>query len=694
MLGISFSNPVACSAVVVSWQCLSDHLPLPACVAASVHAILTPRSSQVDSGLSLKFESGARSNKHVFDLKTSKRVYYLATKTEEEMNKWVACICSVCGLKMREEEPENGSRGNRYSPQPSAEKSPTPSPHVFASVSATSSTRTAQHAGSPGSNHRINNNSLDVVALNYSVPRATNGAAKEPREGVEGSGPYIPISECHTGKPAATPATSKENRPSNQPTTQATTLASSGSNRCKSNLAVPLASKTGKATSHVLLADEFYDVPRSSASRPAADWDTFPKDDKNRASSRSCSASFEAKSSRTTAGLGSRIRCESGPGDGEVGAGKSHPTIRRSATPTTEYMNSSDIPDFAADLSGSKAPPPRPPKPATLSRSKLEPEHASAAPSNDAYDLPKSTGERVTPSKSLEKQRRTASARVAPTPDPKTLPDLLDKTVEKPVLSSVERKTIDSYDFPATTKVHVIESDILDAPVALHPSARVEAGRHPYSNSAPGFKATKDSVFIYDYRPSLPTSNDDPLIHSPCDGATGDVSAVDRSPRTPNSGFSEVTPPAVDRNLKPRRKGSDSDTTASPTTPNPFRLKPAPDGKRQSSGTAAAVTRPRKPRVLPEGPELQYLDLDLDSDNSSPRTPNLVAADHQNSCSTLKDAAPYVPPNIVLTSSSSLPTSSPSSSSQSTVYKTVDFIKTDALNTLRSKVEEEHRNPQ
>lgn len=105
-------------------------------------------------------------------------------------------------------------------------------------------------------------------------------------------------------------------------------------------------------------------------------------------------------------------------------------------------------------------------------------------------------------------------------------------------------------------------------------------------------------------------------------------------------------------------------------------------------------TRPtRKPRAVPEGPELQYLDLDLDSDNSSPRTPNSVSADHQTSASTVRESQVYVPPITIVTSSSTLPSGSPSAS-KSTVYKTVDFVKTDALNTLRHKVEEGHRNPQ
>ncbi|CAG7724809.1 unnamed protein product [Allacma fusca] len=43
-------------------------------------------------------------HKYTFNLRTPSRVYYLAADTEPEMNKWVTCLCQVCGLKTVEEE--------------------------------------------------------------------------------------------------------------------------------------------------------------------------------------------------------------------------------------------------------------------------------------------------------------------------------------------------------------------------------------------------------------------------------------------------------------------------------------------------------------------------------------------------------------------------------------------------------------
>lgn len=53
--------------------------------------------SQVDAGL--RFENNKQRYQHMFSIKTPKRDYYLAAETEEEMNKWVDCVCHVCGLK-------------------------------------------------------------------------------------------------------------------------------------------------------------------------------------------------------------------------------------------------------------------------------------------------------------------------------------------------------------------------------------------------------------------------------------------------------------------------------------------------------------------------------------------------------------------------------------------------------------------
>ncbi|KAJ6220169.1 hypothetical protein RDWZM_005981 [Blomia tropicalis] len=126
---------------------------------------------QVDAGLQLEIRK--ENFEFMFDLRTTKRVYYLVASSDEDMNKWVECICSVCGLKMEAVQnelallpPMAELSEERYSPQPSQSDSiqlqtaPTPPPPP----------PTSQHSN---------------VVVNLHEPSLN----------------YIPISECYTGKP-------------------------------------------------------------------------------------------------------------------------------------------------------------------------------------------------------------------------------------------------------------------------------------------------------------------------------------------------------------------------------------------------------------------------------------------------------------------------------------------------------------
>ncbi|XP_028832235.1 GRB2-associated-binding protein 1 isoform X2 [Denticeps clupeoides] len=51
---------------------------------------------QVDAGLT--FNKKDLEHSFIFDIRTIDRVFYLVADTEEEMNKWVRCICDICGF--------------------------------------------------------------------------------------------------------------------------------------------------------------------------------------------------------------------------------------------------------------------------------------------------------------------------------------------------------------------------------------------------------------------------------------------------------------------------------------------------------------------------------------------------------------------------------------------------------------------
>ena len=60
---------------------------------------------QVDIGLTA--ENGRRRYEFMFDIKTPKRIYFLAVDSHEEMTTWVQMVCSACGLTSTKDD-ENG----------------------------------------------------------------------------------------------------------------------------------------------------------------------------------------------------------------------------------------------------------------------------------------------------------------------------------------------------------------------------------------------------------------------------------------------------------------------------------------------------------------------------------------------------------------------------------------------------------
>ncbi|KAK2817182.1 hypothetical protein Q5P01_025373 [Channa striata] len=57
---------------------------------------------QVDAGLT--FNKKDLEHSFIFDIKTIDRIFYLVADTEEDMNKWVRCICDICGFNPTDDE--------------------------------------------------------------------------------------------------------------------------------------------------------------------------------------------------------------------------------------------------------------------------------------------------------------------------------------------------------------------------------------------------------------------------------------------------------------------------------------------------------------------------------------------------------------------------------------------------------------
>ncbi|XP_012498185.1 PREDICTED: GRB2-associated-binding protein 1 [Propithecus coquereli] len=91
---------------------------------------------QVDAGLT--FNKKEFENSYIFDINTIDRIFYLVADSEEEMNKWVRCICDICGFNPTEEDPVKPPGGSLQAPAdlPLAVNAAPPSTQVDASSAA------------------------------------------------------------------------------------------------------------------------------------------------------------------------------------------------------------------------------------------------------------------------------------------------------------------------------------------------------------------------------------------------------------------------------------------------------------------------------------------------------------------------------------------------------------------------------
>jgi len=102
----------------------------------------------------------------MFNVKTPKRIYYLVAENEADMNKWVDAVCQVCGLKAYTQDEE----------QQSSEK------FAFCIISFLLIILSI-------------NNSLFLLVFQY---ESQESPPTSPTSTI--SGPYIPISECISGR--------------------------------------------------------------------------------------------------------------------------------------------------------------------------------------------------------------------------------------------------------------------------------------------------------------------------------------------------------------------------------------------------------------------------------------------------------------------------------------------------------------
>merc|ERR1719376_785227 len=116
----------------------------------------------------------------MFDIKTPKRMYFLAVDTKEEMTTWVRMICSACGLQSTKDEVDSS-----YPPPPPTQPSLT-----------TTSQPPPSEDSKPVTSSSTQQNNL-MTSSTAAAALSETASATQPSI----SSPYIHISTCYSGKP-------------------------------------------------------------------------------------------------------------------------------------------------------------------------------------------------------------------------------------------------------------------------------------------------------------------------------------------------------------------------------------------------------------------------------------------------------------------------------------------------------------
>ncbi|KAJ4451076.1 hypothetical protein ANN_02514 [Periplaneta americana] len=739
---------------------------------------------QVDAGL--RFENRKQKYQHMFDVKTPKRVYYLAAESEEDMNKWVEYVCHVCGLKAYKDEEDEYDYG-----PPAEDEEP-----------ATTS-------------ESLTNEQQDPM-----LGPVTESPPVSPTSTI--SGPYIPISECISGKSLSSPngledfnnilrqggyglitaaaqygLTNKEVTNTWQKNAQCIENQTQGSSRlCATGETVALLQ--GKTPTLPLKrpprpcdatapaeSAEFYDSPRklhppnlehrqissttpppqspttdgesvftdeewsAPAHRPpSVNWDTFPNTD--------------GESVRQNRPSDSSAEVDLGSG-GDIG---SWSVVKRFGK-LTVVDNVGSVPrdgpiavhgrqlSLPTNLQHQPVAPPRPPKPFHLlleapSHNYLNLENVSPRPRN-----------RNARKSSVASQSSDTSKRTGVPPSPNDCVSASDGNEEPPSPLSVPQSnelvgvSDEMYDFPRShqnvnnpsspSAVDGVENKISAATLHFYTNAAPikvngEVFRYDFHDSSLGIPQEGASVVE---EPISPRSDGSSSLAS---SSTAAIYSNLPSPLTAQGTQSGTdlgqnnipTPPAVNRGLKPRRKLSDSTSAVSnepsPVSPathllsGPFppsvdrKLKPqmkqseqeplplaAPPACRSGSENSRSLKRTRAapsptppsatPTILRNG-QRQRSEHNSSSDDdhrNSPEVNEPIYYYQQDSIfvpATRFEDLQYLDLDLECdaasgtTATTQIPKSPERTQPTSTVYKTVDFVKTEAFNRTRQEVEE------
>ncbi|XP_029003790.1 GRB2-associated-binding protein 1 isoform X4 [Betta splendens] len=551
---------------------------------------------QVDAGLT--FNKKDLEHSFIFDIKTFDRVFYLVADTEEDMNKWVRCICDICGFNPTDDEAAKAAHQSALGglvvdtpPHPALGNIVGPAAAVLSSVPPPYQPVSVRHLDSQSSSEEPQDY---LWLVNCESKRPEPNSSLQLQSPLEGDQEYLLLEECESK--TLSPQTSVAHAECSKSTSSETDL-----NDNLPSHRTPTSTSSAKHTSHngffpqhpaPASASSIYDSPPSRGASLSTDSGLY-----------NLPRSFSQDTVLLPKSASSPPAHPDIGGDSELYVFN---TPSRKPSMETQMRNLSisyDIPptpganctyqvprtvSSSTALGGSEGggdvvPPPRPPKPSLSSTSGPPPPPAERSPT-DTYHVPRSASETdgnyCVPTSAGNKALRSNT--IGTVDCARLRRDFGSQDCYDIPRSFPSDKSC-SFDFNESFNSYFKNKGMM--PVGSQSTEEVDQNYVPMSANSPSHHhsgSLPEPMHEANYVPMTPSTIEFSSLGKqvPPPAHMGFRSSPKTPPRRPML-INECQPPPVDRNLKPDRKGK----------PAPLEIKPLPEWEEPCTPVRSPVTR-------------------------------------------------------------------------------------------------------
>ncbi|XP_063739524.1 GRB2-associated-binding protein 1 isoform X3 [Eleginops maclovinus] len=593
---------------------------------------------QVDAGLT--FNKKDLEHSFIFDIKTIDRVFYLVADTEEEMNKWVRCICDICGFNPTDDVtniPCSVSMGFRVRGGPTCQMK-------RGSVGAIEAAKAAHHSAIGGlvvdtPPHPALGHIVGPAAMLTSVPPPyqpvsvrhldSQSSSEEPQD-------YLWLVNCESKKPEPNRAHAE----CSKSTSSETDL----NDNLPSHRTPNSSTSSAKHTSHngffpqhpaPASASSIYDSPPSRGASLSTDGGLYHLPRSYSQDTVLLPKSASSPLAHPDSVDGSELYVFNTPTrKPSMESQLRNLSISYDIPPTPGANSTYQVPRTlsvstgvgGSECGGDVVPPPRPPKPSLSSTSVLPPPTAERSPT-DTYCVPRSASETdgnycVPTSAGNKSLRSNTIGTVDSSRLRKELVNIPGSSDDVFYFGSQDCYDIPrsfptdkscSFDFNESFNSYFKNKGMM--PVGSQSTEEVDQNYVPMSANSPSHHhsgSLSEPIHEPNYVPMTPSTMEFSSLGKqvPPPAHMGFRSSPKTPPRRPM--ISDCQPPPVDRNLKPDRKGqspkiirakgvglerTDSQTVGEfprgrrKVRPAPLEIKPLPEWEEPSTPVRSPVTR-------------------------------------------------------------------------------------------------------